>query len=194
MRMYASRPQQGLRSRIERGLTPDSIMWRRSRVESHHSNAVVVMYGQSDCGIKGPSYETDLESSFEFLHHVKSKLTHLRNLQLNWDDDGGQPPTGDALICMYQTLKGVADRRTVFPFLSPTGDGGLVAEWHANGKVLEVIVEPDGSTFLYGKDADLELLIDAQDSSATRRRFRRLLVTLSTYVHRENPTWRELFK
>jgi hypothetical protein len=205
VRLYAEDP--GRSSRGDSGLTPDSILWRRSNVDSSPVGPVFVVYSdrEDDCPPRDVGKAGSPESPFELLHYVERKLANLRKLQPDWDGDDGKPPTGDSLIAMHQAIKGVADRRTIYPFLNPDGSGGVIAEWHADGQVLEILTAASGATYFYGKDSAGELLIDAPDEDAhtmrssgyrqsNRRQFRRLLVSLSAYVHHQNPTWRELFK
>jgi hypothetical protein len=206
VRNFAGDPRGGRSSRVPGGLTPDSIMWRRSNVD-HDPTVKLLMYGEPerDCPPGRPSAEPRTNSPFEILRYAERRLADLKELEPDWDGEDGQPPTTDSIIAMHQAIKGVSDRRTVYPFLNPDGSGGIIAEWHAEGKVLEISADEDGETYLYGKSREGDLLIDALDEDAAtmdstgyahsnRRRFRKILVELSLHVHRANPAWRELFK
>ena len=207
MRLYAENPGGGHSPRAIGGLTPDSILWRRSTVDQRTTaNALLVYSGRDrDCPPGALGNGSGSNSPFETLHYADRQLAYLRKLKPDWDGDQGQPPTADSIIAMHQAIKRVSDRRTIYPFLNPDGTGGIVAEWHADGQVLEILSEANGETYFYGKNSDGELLIDARDedaeainsygyASSNRRKFRKLLVALSLYVHHANPAWRELFK
>ncbi|MBO4162034.1 hypothetical protein [Micromonospora antibiotica] len=94
---------------------------------------------------------------------------------------------------MFEFLQKVSDRRTVFPFLSPDGEGGVLAEWHARKQRIEIEVDGDGNGLFYASDADGREVLAGEVSPQSEHKLRRLLLDLSVRVDLENPTWRALF-
>jgi hypothetical protein len=163
---------------VEEGTTTSVWMIRRSvpqENESHHVSSV----GRS--------------SPFIFSQYVSRKLDHLRSLPRGWDGDRAQPVTQSATWGMYCLLTQLGDARTVFPFLAPDGNGGVMAEWRAGEWRLEIEVSDAGDAYVYARTANGVLVDDDLVGSEMVDRVRRLLLELSADVRAHNPAWRRLF-
>jgi hypothetical protein len=148
-------------------------------------------------GLLGSGYGSGVrrakDSPYELVRYAQPRLHALRNLRSNWDGEGGEAATTDAIIAMDEILKKVADRRTVFPYLSPDGEGGVLAEWHAKEQKIEIEVDAVGEANFYATDQAGKTVLEDGVNPTTEWKLRRLLLDLSARVDRENPTWRDLF-
>jgi hypothetical protein len=132
-------------------------------------------------------------SPYDLVRYAEAKLAVLRTLPEGWDGEKGVPVTTNAALAMYEILQKLADRRTVFPYLSPDGEGGVLGEWHARAQKLEIEVDADGNGVFYATDQDGNVVLQDDVSPQTEHKLRHLLLELSARVDQENPTWRELF-
>jgi len=145
-----------------------------------------------------PSRKPSRTSPFFYSRYVSAKLRELRALAEGWDGEAARPPTQEAVYRMYRLLTRLGDGRTVFPFIVPDGTGGVVAEWRAAGKRIEIEVDGDGQAACCATDGageisldkDLGEHVDEQDIG----RLAALLAELSTEVREKNPSWRRLFR
>jgi hypothetical protein len=99
---------------------------------------------------------------------------------------------------MYRLLTRLGDGRTVFPFIVPDGTGGVVAEWRAGVRRIEIEVDGDGQAACCATDGAGEIVIDKDlgehDDEQDIGRLTSLLAELSTEVRAKNPSWRRLFR
>jgi len=132
-------------------------------------------------------------SPFEAIQYVRNRLGELSRLPNDWDGNGGVGASDRAHRSLLLALQAICDRRTVFPFLAPTGDGGVIAEWRASAERVEIECEADGTLHVYATTERGSVRIDDVWSDDVRRKTRRALLELSARVSRENPAWRRLF-
>jgi len=128
---------------------------------------------------------------------VSAKLRELRILAEGWDGEAARPPTQEAVHCMYRLLTRLGDGRTVFPFIVPDGTGGVVAEWRAGVRRIEIEVDCDGQAACCATDGAGETVIDkdlGEQDEQDIGRLTSLLAELSTEVREKNPSWRRLFR
>src|SRR5262249_36022033 len=132
-------------------------------------------------------------SPFFYTRYVSAKLRELRVLAEGWDGGVARPPTQAAAYCMYRLLTRLGDGRTVFPFIVPDGTGGIVAEWRAGVKRIEIEVDGDGQVACCATDGAGEIVIDKGLDERDIDQLSSLLAELSTEVREKNPSWRRLF-
>lgn len=81
-----------------------------------------------------------------------SRIVEMANLAANWDSEGGDPPTAEAVAAACFLIEAVAEHRQqqghvgVPPTTSsPIPDGGLQIEWRGPAARIDVQANPDGS-------------------------------------------------
>lgn len=129
----------------------------------------------------------------DFATYVEAALLRIGELPDNWDGDGGKGVTDASRGAIMAALAEVAEEETVLPFLSPTGDGGILAEWTAG--VQKVVLEADatGQITVDASDNDGAPLFNGELSNETRDMLRRALADLTVRANIDNPGWRSLF-
>lgn len=152
-----------------------------------------LLYERQPTPTVSPFRKAGGRSPFELINYAGSKLSELRSLPDDWDNEGGKAVSADALISMHEVLGRVVERTTVFPFLSPNGEGGVLAEWHAGSQKIEIEVEADGTAYTYATDNQGKVVLDTNVSRETIKALRHILRVLSERVDEENPKWREMF-
>lgn len=85
--------------------------------------------------------------------------------------DGARGTQPQAVADLLRLLATVLDNESPSPSIVPTWRGGVQAEWHENGVILEIEVDPDGSVEYYfsGHGEEYEGLIEDDVSQLTRR-------------------------
>ena len=68
----------------------------------------------------------------------KVSLDKLRELQDNWDDEGGLAPTEEAIQLAEQILNTPGQAL-------PLQDGGVQIEWHIGAADVEIVITPEGT-------------------------------------------------
>lgn len=174
-----------------RRAVPPGALFRDSRTDVQSSYVLLIApEGESYGGLRCSKRHN---SPYELIRYVKPRLHEMRNLVPGWDGEHGKPSTTNAILSMFEILQKVSDRRTVFPYLSPDGEGGVLAEWHARKQKIEVEIDAEGSAFYYATDQEGRELLEGAVTPQTEHKLRRLLLDLSARVDQENPLWRELF-
>jgi hypothetical protein len=93
----------------------------------------------------GESHEIETQETPAWLLNIIPQLESLIALPSGWDGPYSQPTDHDALSKLLDILNRLnlkAD--TQIPQLVPLSSGGVQAEWHYNGKVIEVGVDTAG--------------------------------------------------
>jgi len=82
---------------------------------------------------------------------IESRLETLAQLGEGWlDDDKGRPIAHDLIERVAAILQDMVDRfGTLRPYLYPTPDGGLQAEWSLPGAEVSVEFTSDGETAVF---------------------------------------------
>lgn len=83
---------------------------------------------------------------------MDKRLDELAELKAGWLDGDGEPPAnaalGQAKRLLGELIMGGAPRPQIFPTL----EGGVQAEWAANGNEISIAFEPDGATYAISVD------------------------------------------
>lgn len=81
---------------------------------------------------------------------ILDRLAYLADLPSNWDGEGGAPVTQftvERTKTLLRSAYSATDDVLPIPFISPTHDGMLVAEWKTeSGKELILDVPPDDTS------------------------------------------------
>lgn len=85
--------------------------------------------------------------------------------------------------------------QTVFPFLTPDLEGGLVIEWSSGRTLIEIDLESDGEYFFLHTDGSPQPLIkdSGRVSGFNISHLRGLLSVFSQEVSLRNPEWRQFY-
>ncbi|MER7768225.1 hypothetical protein [Kitasatospora sp. NPDC096140] len=133
-------------------------------------------------------------SKLDLQTYISAKLQQLRTLPEGWDGGSGRAVAQAVTHQAYRVLDHLTTSRSVFPFLTPTDDGGVLAEWRAGRERIEVEFSPDDPPYGFAAGSDGITRIDEYlNSSTSLAKTKRLLEVLSGRVWAENPTWRTLF-
>ena len=81
-----------------------------------------------------------------------SRIVQMAKLAENWDSEGGDPPTAEAVAAACFLIEAVAEHRQQQGHVgippttsSPIPDGGLQIEWRGPTAGIDVQTNPDGS-------------------------------------------------
>lgn len=121
--------------------------------------------------------------------YLDKKFEALQALPVDWDGSGGKPVSKAAASAMRRALDTVMSSESVFPYLVPSGDGGMLAEWHAGPRKLEIEVDASGELVSFAARSGEEPLC-----SCTVNQFTIMLRSVTTLVKQANPNWQELFQ
>ena len=100
---------------------------------------------------------------------IREHLNELKQLEDGWLDGNGLAPTAEGLDWLTTVLE---DRRlagTAFPYLYPTEDGGVLAEYHMDKYGAELEVDPTthkATWFQDGTETDEDKYIENIDMDA----------------------------
>jgi len=133
-------------------------------------------------------------TKLELQTYVTSKLKELRCLELGWDGAQAGPVTQKVTHEVYRTLDQVTEARSVYPFVTPTAEGGILAEWRAGKERIEIEFTPNDDPYVYVVDSDGVTQVDGYlRERGTLLGVRRALKEISQRVWATNPTWKRLF-
>ena len=112
-------------------------------------------------------------------------LQALLDLPASWDDEGARQVTPVAVRRLVQVLSAVVAEDAVPPHFFPLPDGGVQAEWHADGAVVEIEVDAAGGTYVAatwpGKDSPV---LDAEIEDGDVEPLQRLAAVLNEVTTR----------
>lgn len=165
---------------------------RASKVWQTESNLFVIRRNGRE-KVTRPAAPSSRLSPFVFSHYVSRKLEELRSLRANADNDEVQAVSQQATYAMYNVLTQLGDRRSVFPHLTPTGDGGVLAEWHAGNRRIEIESSDEGVVYAYIADSERLTSMDEEMTAESIGNVAAALADLSALVRDLNPGWRRLF-
>lgn len=98
-------------------------------------------------------------------------------------------PSPEARFCMLDVLRDVLATDSVYPALSGDGEGGLIAEWRADNKIIEIHTADDGETDFRVRLRRGATLYEGSSTVQLRRHLR----DMTAFVNSVNPAWRSLF-
>ena len=83
------------------------------------------------------------------VHHIPSvqRLLTLSSLEKDWDSYGSQPPSKVAIVMGLTLLQGLVDvglENLTTPRINPVSGGGVLLEWEAGSRELELELLSDG--------------------------------------------------
>lgn len=130
--------------------------------------------------------------------HVYKSLSEIGALGDNWDGEGATVPNGYVRETMLSVLSLAEGEDSVFPALTPTGEGGLFAQWHAGpGNMIVIEVDPDGAAevnvWQQGVEGSQQVLGGSLNDSGSQEKLREHLAAMTDRVNAANPNWRNLF-
>lgn len=105
--------------------------------------------------------------------HAQQELQRLVDLPACWDGHRAKRITRAAVETVVRALEASMAERTPVPQYFPLPDGGLQAEWHADGHDIEIEVDAEGSVYV---------LATAPDSDAPTVNGRLGVLTVDTPV------------
>lgn len=159
-------------------------MWVIRKVASH-------LAGESASHFLPP---LGASTKLELQLYTSSKLQELRSLEVGWDGGHADSVSQGVTHQVYRILDQLADSRSVYPFLTPTSEGGVLAEWRAGKERLEIEFTPGEAPYVYAVNVDGELRIDGHlGEKGIAAEARRALKDLSLRVWTSNPAWKRLF-
>jgi hypothetical protein len=99
-----------------------------------------------------PLVRSSEDAGARLLREVEERLAELAEFGPDWDSYGGDPPTAQAIAGARSLLTRVVEAygaeysAVMRPFaIAPIADGGVLVEWRAPGRLLSVLVGPEGS-------------------------------------------------
>lgn len=114
----------------------------------------------------------DRLKSFETVEHIttldpldiETRLEELSELKDGWLNGKGKAPDSDALRALTHKFERFFDTELPLPYIYPTPDGGIQAEWTIGGTEISLEIELPSQQAFYqalnihtGKEEDLEL-------------------------------------
>jgi hypothetical protein len=88
----------------------------------------------------------------QLLREAEARLMELAGFGPDWDSYGGDPPTALAITGARSLLARVVEAfgseysAVMRPFaIAPIADGGVLVEWRVPGRLLSVLVGPEGN-------------------------------------------------
>ena len=146
-----SKPSE-LRSESIKSLIDQSVNWFEARPSS---------FEQEESHSDSRTYSASTTSNLAGGSQSLLRLGELRSLGTDWDSYGGSPPTLQAIAVAERFL-----RLTQHSFTTPMSwsipeptavaarsDGGILIEWNGPAGVVELHIEPDGTTGYLHEDA-----------------------------------------
>jgi hypothetical protein len=125
--------------------------------------------------------------------YISSALSKLERASTREAPEDRPTVVADASSLMRKILYRVCDSSTVYPQISPDGDGGLSALWIAGDHVVGVVVDSDLDAFLIDRSVrgvrSFPVDLGRPDVIGEARR---VLAELSMHVSQVNPQWRAL--
>ncbi|WP_139063528.1 hypothetical protein [Streptomyces zinciresistens] len=133
-------------------------------------------------------------TKLELQMYISSKLRELRSLETGWDGGHAEPIAQSVTHQTYRVLDHLTESRSVYPFLTPTAEGGVLAEWRAGKERLEIEFSPGEPPYVYAANIDGESRVDGYLSDrGIALEAKRALKEISLRVWASNPTWKRLF-
>ncbi|MGW0908152.1 hypothetical protein [Streptomyces sp. NPDC002853] len=137
---------------------------------------------------------TTASTKLELQMYVSSKLCEFRTLEAGWDGGHAGPVTQSITHQAYRILDQLTDSRSVYPFLTPTIEGGILSEWRAGKERLEIEFSPGETPYVYAVSVDGAVRIDDYlGGGRVASDAKRALREISLRVWASNPTWKRLF-
>lgn len=88
--------------------------------------------------------------------HAQQELQRLVDLPACWDGHRAKRITRAAVEAVVRALEASMAERTPVPQYFPLPDGGLQAEWHADGHDVEIEVDAEGSVYVLATAPDCD--------------------------------------
>lgn len=155
-----------------------------AKYESQHFEPLLYSFNDYESGQRvlitgiGKFDKTDKLKSIETIDHISkldqldimSRLEELADLKDGWYNGEGFAPKKENLFWFADKFETAYDASLPLPFLYPTVDGGLQAEWNSNGLDISIRISFDdkiGHYHLLNLDTDQEVSLDLNLESDT---------------------------
>ncbi|GAB3136384.1 hypothetical protein GCM10027258_10490 [Amycolatopsis stemonae] len=127
--------------------------------------------------------------------HIESKVSQILHKSRVHELDDDFSVDRDVLTRLMRILYAICDSTSVYPHISPDGDGGVAAVWYADEFSLEIIVDREGDAYAIVKIGSNMLSVDLDNGDTTAlRAIRGHLGRLTAHVKVKNPQWRDLVR
>lgn len=134
----------------------------------------------------GPSARESSWPRSRAYEHAKRELAGL-DVQLAQSGQSG--PTRTSRMRMLQILRDVLANDSVYPSISDDGEGGLVAEWRAGRRRIDIYVSDSGDFLFRVRNKGGATIYNGTSTLHLRRHLR----DLTAIVNAINPGWRRFF-
>jgi hypothetical protein len=122
--------------------------------------------------------------------YIDSWLGKIASYEADPGDEGFEV---DAAVTarLREVLREVCEESSIFPHISPDGDHGVTAVWHAKKYSLQISVWSDLEIWVFVQSPEISGQAYRFDTEGSRG-IKDHLRALSDHVNRINPRWREL--
>jgi hypothetical protein len=133
-------------------------------------------------GLFGEAWPTC--SAFEYARNEVNRVHFQR------EATGEAPPTTTARRRLLSTLREAIAADSVYPSVSDDGEGGLIAEWRAGDRRLQLDVTAEGEELVTVRLRNGPVLYRGSSVLYLRSYLR----DLTSYINDVNPGWQRLFR
>jgi hypothetical protein len=84
---------------------------------------------------------------------LREAASRVRELRPGWDGPGSKAIARSAIFLAETIVRNAIEGRpaAVAPYLVPSGDGSVQIEWHERNGELELLVDENGSLYIWGR-------------------------------------------
>jgi hypothetical protein len=126
----------------------------------------------------------------DFWKYVTSQLENIASFIPQGSDDLTYTVERRVIDRCKEVIEQLCDERCVFPHISPDGEHGVGAAWHADEFLLHIVVHEDCQVNVSTKTPTQVLRIQPLEEFDLTM-FRYMVKALSVHIEDINPNWRE---